>query len=232
MPTCRSSVDGLAARLLAGAGRHAAAGPRAIWPPIVMTGSRWLDGSWKIMPMPRPRQARISASGSARSRARRNSTSPPAIARVEDGSSRIRPRQTMVLPEPLSPTRPRISPRAEIEARRRRRCAARRPSTASPRTDSSVAHSRAPSTSPRPSPSRLKPKASSNDGEARESGDPPGRGDEALPLGDHHAPFGRRRLNAEAEIADRGARSGSPGRSPTSRRRAARRGRSAGCGGT
>ena len=32
--------------------------------------------------------------------------------------------------------------------------------------------------------------------------DPPGRGHEVLAVGDQHAPFGRRRLRAEAEIAE------------------------------
>ncbi len=71
-----------------------------------------------------------------------------------------------------------------------------------------------------------------DDRKAGKQRDPPGRGDEALAFGDHDAPFGDRRLDAETEIADGGAARAAPARHRTSKTRSSRQWRSAADGGT
>ena len=84
-------------------------------------------------------------------------TSPPAIARVEDGRSLIRLRQTMRLAGAALADEAEDLALGEIERDAVDDAPPPR-SIDSPRTDR-TRHSRAPSTSPRPSPRRLKPNA-------------------------------------------------------------------------
>ena len=96
-----------------GAGVRAPGGsgcPSAIWSPIRITGSRWLVGFWKIMPISPPRTSSISASDAVVRSRPSSVTEPPLILRRGEGSRRTSERQSRLLPEPLSPTRPRISP--------------------------------------------------------------------------------------------------------------------------
>ena len=166
---------------------------------------RLLEDRWRS-----PRRARARSSRSARrSRSRPRQRTWPLTARAgaaaaEDGAQR----------DALAGAG--FADEAEHLARRRRRGST--PSTAGTMparseadaagrapTDRACAHSsrrRMPGRSARPSPSQAEADAGEDDGDAGEDRHPPGRGHEVLAVGDQHAPFGRRRLRAEAEIAE------------------------------
>ena len=77
--------------------------------PIFMVGFRLVSGSWKIMPTFVPRSLRTDAGGiSVRSSPSRSID--PEDTRPPWGSRPISDRAVMVLPEPDSPTTPRVSP--------------------------------------------------------------------------------------------------------------------------
>ena len=85
----------------------------AIWSPTVNTGFRLVSGSWKIMAMSLPRILRISPSGSDRISRPSNQTSlPRPISAGGMSSRRMIVRAVTLLPEPDSPTIPRVEPRA------------------------------------------------------------------------------------------------------------------------
>ncbi len=81
-----------------------------IWLPTVKTGLRLFMGSWKIMEMRSPRSLRISVRGSfSRSRPSKR-ISPPSMLPGGVGMMRRTARESTDLPQPVSPTRPMISP--------------------------------------------------------------------------------------------------------------------------
>ena len=81
-----------------------------IWVPTRMTGLRLVPGSWKIMPMRPPRTARIDDSGSVRRSPPSRTMRPPTM-RPFSGRRRISASAVMLLPQPDSPTRAKVSPR-------------------------------------------------------------------------------------------------------------------------
>ena len=85
-----------------------------------MNGFSDVIGSWKIIAMRLPRIARISSSDSVSRSRPSNITSPPTMRPGGVGISRMIDRFVTDLPEPDSPTMPSVSPRATIEATRRR----------------------------------------------------------------------------------------------------------------
>src|SRR6266571_1540172 len=76
---------------------------------MVLVGSSEVSGSWKIIAMSLPRILRRSASGSPTSSLPFSLTEPPTIA-PPGGSSPMIDRPVMDLPQPDSPTSPRVSP--------------------------------------------------------------------------------------------------------------------------
>jgi len=118
----RRSGSGMPTRPSHSIARARAAAPRSgvcssiastIWSPTRMTGFRLVAGSWKIMPMRPPRMLRISASGRANTSCPARS-SRPVSTRPASGSSRISARAVMLLPQPDSPTRAKVSPRSML----------------------------------------------------------------------------------------------------------------------
>ena len=196
-----------------------------------VTGFRQLIGSWKIIAISRPRIARSSPPGSP-SRSRPSNRAPRRRStRPGSGTSPSSERQVTLLPEPDSPTSPIVSPAREREAdagggedepvRRRergvrlrtsssgrpvRRASAGSSATARiiPSFSPALPRQPVPSRSARPSPTRLKPTPASTITRPGQRRDPPGGEQEGLAVGDHQAPFGRRRLHAEAEERERG----------------------------
>ena len=101
----------------------------------------------------------------------------------------------MLLPEPLSPTRPKHSPgsRLKLTSSTTVTDAARRRDPGGQVADVEEGAHRQPSPrsqSATPSPKRLSASADDDDGEAGQRHHPPGGEDEALALGDHGAPVG------------------------------------------
>ncbi len=93
----------------------------SIWKPTVQTGLSEVIGSWKIMAAVLPRTSRIARSdrlSSSRpaSRSRRARTTAGG-----SGRSRITARAVRLLPQPDSPTRPKVPPAARRGRRPRRR---------------------------------------------------------------------------------------------------------------
>ena len=80
------------------------------WLPTVNTGFSEVWGSWKIMAIFLPRTCRISSSDSLVRSSPSSSTSPETIRAAGLGMMRSRERAVMVLPQPDSPTMPRVSP--------------------------------------------------------------------------------------------------------------------------
>ena len=80
-----------------------------IWLPTRCTGLSAVRGSWKIMLIFAPRMLRISSSGSFRRSWPRKNTSPLMRASFLV-TSPITVRKLTLLPEPDSPTTPRVSP--------------------------------------------------------------------------------------------------------------------------
>ena len=84
----------------------------AIWSPTVNTGFRLVSGSWKIIAMSLPRRRRISRSPIDRSSFPSNQISLPApISAGGMSSRRMIVRAVTLLPDPDSPTMPRVWPR-------------------------------------------------------------------------------------------------------------------------
>ena len=77
-----------------------------------MNGLSDVIGSWKIMPMRLPRTARISSSVSVSRLRPSNITSPLTMRPGGVGMSRMIDRLVTDLPDPDSPTMPRVSPRS------------------------------------------------------------------------------------------------------------------------
>src|ERR1035437_489208 len=77
---------------------------------IVSTGFRLVIGSWKIMAISLPRRPRMSTSGSFVRSTSSNRTWPPSMRPAGCGSRRMIARLVTLLPQPDSPTRPRVSP--------------------------------------------------------------------------------------------------------------------------
>ena len=87
----------------------------AIWSPILNTGFRLVMGSWKIIAMSLPRMSLISSLDRA-SRSRPLCTMvPPTMRPGGSGMSRITDMAVTVLPEPDSPTMPRVSSRSSVK---------------------------------------------------------------------------------------------------------------------
>ena len=88
----------------------------AIWWPMVNTGSSEVIGSWNTIAATRPRRAEISRLSAA------SMSWPPSVSVLAvilaggSRSRRSRAAQVTDLPEPDSPTMPRLSPGLEIEA--------------------------------------------------------------------------------------------------------------------
>src|SRR5215217_8459034 len=83
-----------------------------IWSHTVNTGLRALIGSWNTMAMRRPRSARISASLLSKMLLPSNSTRPRGISPGGSGIRRMIALAVTDLPEPDSPTRPKVWPRS------------------------------------------------------------------------------------------------------------------------
>ena len=81
-----------------------------IWSPTVNTGLRLVIGSWKIIAMRLPRMSRICA-GERSSRFRPSNMIWPAAIRPGGGTRRITDSDSTDLPQPDSPTMPRVRPR-------------------------------------------------------------------------------------------------------------------------
>ncbi len=79
------------------------------WRPMDSTGFSEVAGFWKIIAMRRPRMA-ASRAGGAASRSSPSNTMRPAVIRAGGGCKRSRLRLVTVLPLPLSPTMPSVSP--------------------------------------------------------------------------------------------------------------------------
>ncbi len=89
-----------------------------IWSPIVCSGESEVMGSWKIMAISLPRIERIRppcgstvVRSTISSSRRRKRIWPPSILLVRLGSSRRIEWAVTLLPQPLSPTSPSVSPR-------------------------------------------------------------------------------------------------------------------------
>ncbi len=81
-----------------------------IWPPILSTGLSEVIGSWKTMEIWLPRIFRSSFSSMVvRSRPSKMML-PPTIRPGGSGMRRMIESALTLLPQPLSPTRPRVSP--------------------------------------------------------------------------------------------------------------------------
>ncbi len=77
---------------------------------MVSTGLSDVIGSWKTMAILLPRTLRISSSLSLRRSTPSKSTSPAAILPGGLGMRRMTERRLTLLPHPLSPTMPSVSP--------------------------------------------------------------------------------------------------------------------------
>ncbi len=86
----------------------------AIWSPTVKTGFRLVIGSWKIIAMSLPRTWRISSSESASRSRPSKRISPVGISAGGMSCRRMIDSEVTLLPQPDSPTSPRVSP-ARIE---------------------------------------------------------------------------------------------------------------------
>ena len=88
-----------------------------IWSPTVFTGSREVIGSWKIMAISSPRMARISRSLSVKRSLPLKYTFP--LSTLAGGFGRIRRilSAVVVLPAPVSPTKPSASPSPTCRSR-------------------------------------------------------------------------------------------------------------------
>src|SRR5262245_50255882 len=119
-------------------------------------------------------------------------------------------RHVTLLPQPLSPTSPRISPvRSENDTSSTARTTAPsvsmyvwRPET---RRISSATSVTRPEEVGEAVAGQAEPDPDEDDGDSGQGREPPGREDVALPVGDHHTPLRRGRLRAEAEEAERRA---------------------------
>ncbi len=86
----------------------------AIWSPTVKSGLSEAMGSWRIIAMRLPRMARISASDLSR-RFSPSKPMDPATIRAAGGRSRMSVSASVVLPEPDSPTMPRVFPASSVK---------------------------------------------------------------------------------------------------------------------
>ena len=82
----------------------------AIWSPTLKTGLRLVIGSWKIIAMSLPRTLRISSSERASRSRPSNMISPVGISAGGMSRRRMIDRLVTLLPQPDSPTMPRVSP--------------------------------------------------------------------------------------------------------------------------
>src|SRR6266851_5054653 len=78
--------------------------------PIVIIGFSDVIGSWNTIDRREPRRSAISRSGNCSKSRPSKMTEPAGISAGGDSSRRSRASDVMVLPLPLSPTRPRVSP--------------------------------------------------------------------------------------------------------------------------
>ncbi len=81
-----------------------------IWLPMVKTGLSAVIGSWNIIEMRSPRKRRMRPAG-RRNRSCPSNSTRPASTRPGGGTSRITDSAVTLLPQPLSPTRQKVSPR-------------------------------------------------------------------------------------------------------------------------
>src|SRR6185503_12902389 len=114
-------------------------------------------------------------------------------------------RHVRLLPDPLSPTRPNASPEATVNDTPR---TTGRPSPAKATVRRSTSRASLGGMDPaddvgRAVANEAHEEAGHDGREAREHHDPRGGQDEVAALGDHHAPLGGRRLDPEAEEAER-----------------------------
>src|SRR5438552_697278 len=180
----------------------------AIWSPIEKTGLSDVIGSWKIMAMRAPRTRRMASASLAR-RSSPSKRTRPAATRPGGGTSRMIDSDVTLLPQPLSPTSPSTSPRS-IE-KLTPSTARSTPSPVSkwvwrPSTESSGAMSE-----PEPGVEGVaQPVAEEIDGEdgqhdrePRKGREPPRRGDVVPSVGEHPAPGGRGRLDAQPQEGQR-----------------------------
>src|SRR6266404_9893257 len=175
----------------------------------------------------RPRTRSLTATGSSRRRsAPLNRTSPPRMRVAPAGRMPRMARASVVLPHPLSPTRPTTSPGPTSRVMPSSTCATPpsvTKSTLSPRTESSSGiGGRAAPAQPwvedvaQPVAEQVEAHDGEEDGEARRRGVPPRVGQELARLRDRAAPLGRGRRRAEPEEAEGGG--GQDGEPHTDRR--------------
>ena len=89
-----------------------------IWLPTVKTGFRALIGSWKTMAIFLPRSSRMSASDLSSTLSPSNRMRPSKISPGGMGMRRMTARAVTVLPEPDSPTSPKVSLRFTVKETR------------------------------------------------------------------------------------------------------------------
>src|SRR5262249_47046879 len=133
------------------------------------------------------------------------STLPPTMRARWLGNRRRIERQATVLPEPLSPTIPSTSPAPR--PRETLSTARNAPFDVTNSTERSTTLRRAIDLVPNPEvlgnsvSKQAEANCQNHNRETGKGGDPPSRGDEGLPLGDHQSPLRSRRLDPKAEIA-------------------------------
>src|SRR4051812_1676767 len=174
--------------------------------PTRRTGFSAVIGSWKTMLTCEPRTRFNSRLESPTSETSPRRMLPPTC---DAGGRRPRTeRQVMGLPDPLSPTRPNASP-GEIANETPRTTGVRPPSNATVRSSTLRPPALAIDTADvvgETVAEEAEEEPDDDDCETGEEDEPRGGRDEVSSVRDHHAPFRLRRLHAETEEPERGAR--------------------------
>src|SRR5262249_52988687 len=182
--------------------------------PTGKTGLNEVDGSWGMNVIARPRTRAFTVAASSRRRSvPLKRTSPPRMRAALAGRMPRIARARVVLPQPLSPTRPTTSPGPTSRLMPSSTCATPpsvTKSTLSPRTDSNsviaggaAAHARIEDVA-QPVADQVEAHDRQGDGEPGGRRVPPGLRQELARLGDGPAPFGRGWRRPEPEEAERG----------------------------
>ena len=114
MPT-RSSISTARANSALGGRRSCARIVSMSWSPMLNTGFRLVIGSWKTMAMPGPRMPCMRDCERVVSSVPSNRMEPPAMRAGGRGSRPMMVSAVTLLPEPDSPTMPRISPGSRLK---------------------------------------------------------------------------------------------------------------------
>src|SRR5271155_3947673 len=175
--------------------------------PTLWSGLSAVIVSWKIMAMRSPRNFRIASS--ERPTSSRSSKRIEPETRAPSGVRAIRASAVIVLPEPDSPTTPRLSPSAsENDVRSTTRCEPRGVgrSTASSATSRSILSPRLQFRIERVAQAvaeKIEAEHAERDGYARVERESRRVVENVLGVGEHLAPGRLRRLGAEAQVGER-----------------------------